>query len=86
MSKPSYKDRKKKTPHDWRPFITITGEQVGPFSKNVYALATISKDDFRKMKGPPGAILYGEDGNSFRIAFLKSELDSLEAGLDTPDI
>ena len=80
MSK-AYNEKKKKQPHDWRPFIRTTGEQVGPFSDNVYTLALIQKQDFRMMKGPPGAILDGDDGNDFKIGFLKSEFATLEAEL-----
>ena len=79
MSVPSYKIKPAKNQvHDWRKNIEITGAQVGPFSSNVYCLATITKDDFRAMKGPPGAILYGDDGNSFKIGFLQSEFDRKE--------
>jgi len=49
---------------------------------NVYCLATITKDDFRAMKGPPGAILYEDDGNNFKIGFLQSEFDELEKAID----
>ena len=63
---------KKKAPHDWRPFIKATGEQTGPFSKNVYTMALIDKQDLRNKKGPPGAILYGEEPDQFRIGFLKN--------------
>ena len=69
---------KKKLPHDWQPFIKVTGEQTGPFSETIYSLAIISKQDFRTQKGPPGAILYGEDPGEFRIGFLKTEFASLE--------
>lgn len=78
------KDRKKK-PHDWRPFITVTGSQIGPFSAKKYCLAAIKKQDFRTLKGPPGAILCGLEGNDFLIGFLKSEFETLEAELRAPE-
>lgn len=77
MSKPD----KKKIPHDWRSFVNVTGSQTGPFSANEYCLALIKKQDYREKKGPPGAILYGEDENNFKVGFLKSEFAALEAAL-----
>lgn len=71
-------DKNEKPPHDWRPFVKIFDTRKAPFSDDIYCYAFIRKQDFREMKGPPGAIIYGEEGDDFRIGFLKSELATLE--------